>query len=79
MAMGKNIAIGRPVTSEISPVNVGPKKYPAMPITPTRAMATAEATPFVAPAARINAGNIGPIPYPAHANPKLMMIKAMSG
>ena len=66
-------------TCEIAPVTVGPKKNPAIPITPTREIATAGAIPGVLLAARINAGNIGPIPKPAAINPMFTIIKAGIG
>ena len=69
----------RLVYSAITPVTVGPKKKPAIPITPTREIATAGATPGVWLAAKINAGNIGPIPNPAAAKPIFTIMSAGSG
>ncbi len=71
--------IERLVNCEIAPVIVGPKKKPAIPITPTLEMATAGAIPGVLLAAKINAGNIGPIPRPAAMKPKFTIISAGIG
>jgi hypothetical protein len=67
------------VYSEIKPVIVGPKKKPAIPITPTLEIATAGAIPGVLLAAKIKAGNMGPIPRPAAMKPIFTMIKAGIG
>ena len=71
--------IERFVYSAIKPVIVGPKKKPAIPITPTRDIATAGAIPGVLLAAKINAGNIGPIPRPAAIKPIFTIISAGIG
>ena len=65
--------------SAISPVTEGPKKNPAIPITPTLEIATAGAIPGVLLAARMNAGNIGPMPRPAAMKPIFTIIKAGIG
>ena len=64
---------------EIIPVIVGPKKNPAMPITPTREIATAGAIPGIFVAAKIKAGNMGPIPKPAATKPIFTITKAAIG
>ena len=71
--------IERFVYSAIKPVIVGPKKKPAIPITPTRDIATAGAIPGVLLAAKINAGNIGPMPRPAAMKPIFTIISAGIG
>ena len=42
-------------------------------------MATDEAIPGTSEAAKMYAGNIGPIPIPAHAKPILTMMRARMG
>ena len=61
------------------PVTVGPKKKPAIPITPTRDIATAGAIPGIFVAANMKAGNIGPIPSPAATNPMFTITSAIKG
>lgn len=61
------------------PVTVGPKKKPAIPITPTRDIATAGAIPGIFVAAKIKAGNMGPIPKPAATNPIFTITSAIKG
>jgi hypothetical protein len=76
---GKAIAIEIDVPSAKNPIIEGPIKKPERPITNARALDTDGAIPGMELAARINAGNIGPIASPAITKPKLMTISATSG
>jgi hypothetical protein len=76
---GKAIAAEIDVPSAKNPIIEGPIKNPERPITNARALDTDGAIPGMALAARMNAGNIGAIPNPANAKPKLIMTSASSG
>jgi hypothetical protein len=65
------------VTSANNPIDAGPiKKAPRL-ITPTLPIATDGAIPGTELAARMKAGNIGPIPRPAQIKPRLITIREL--
>jgi len=80
-----NASIGNAIATEIDvpsarkPIIDGPIKNPESPITNARALDTDGAIPGMALAAKIKAGNMGAIPNPASAKPKLIMTSADSG
>ena len=74
--IGNAIATEMDVPSARKPIIDGPIKKPESPITNARALETDGAIPGIALAARINAGNIGPIPRPAQIKPIFAMINA---
>jgi hypothetical protein len=78
-SIGKIIAIEIEEPSARNPIIEGPIKNPDRPITNARALETDGAIPGMELAAKINAGNIGAIPNPASAKPKLIMTSANNG
>jgi hypothetical protein len=72
---GNAKAIGKEVSCEIPPIKVGPTKYDAIAIRPTRANPTEGATPGIDAAAKLNAGKKGPIPNPAAPKPMQTMTR----
>jgi hypothetical protein len=76
---GNAIAVEIDVPSARNPIIDGPIKNPERPITKARALDTDGAMPGMALAARMNAGNIGPIASPAITKPMLIIIRAISG
>jgi len=77
--IGKAIATEIDVPSARNPIIDGPIKNPDRPITNARALDTDGAIPGMALAAKIKAGNIGPIASPAITKPRLIMISAING